>query len=116
MRRRSGLEPLEPVLRHVEEELSDNLERACEKVNVREENTAELERLGDTLDAAARQARAAAMLRRRIRASGVSERLRERLATPPQAQAGADAPEVREAPPAPRDEPPADRPPTDPSG
>src|ERR671933_1882745 len=90
MRRRSGLEPLEPVLRHVEEELSDNLTRACEHVNVTEETTGELERLGDTLDAAARQARAAAMLRRRIRASDVPTRLREQLATPGEAQTGVE--------------------------
>ena len=74
----SHVEPLRPVLHHVEEELSAHLATACGK-NVREETTEELERLSDTLYEAAREARAAAALRRRIRAVAVYRRLAERL-------------------------------------
>jgi hypothetical protein len=84
------MEPLDPVLRHVEEELEGNLKRACANLNMSEETTGELERLGETLDAAARQAKAAAAIRRRMRASDVQSRLQRRLTTPPEGQPGTD--------------------------
>ena len=79
MASRSSMGPLEPVLRHVEEELSENLARACQMKNVREEATGELERLAETLSQAAQQARAAAALRRRMRTSDVAGTLADRL-------------------------------------
>ena len=82
MDNRSKFEPLRPVLRHVEEELSNHIAEACGKGNVRDESTGELERLSDTLYEAAREARAAAALRRRMHASQISRKLHDRLATP----------------------------------
>jgi hypothetical protein len=76
--RRSG-SPLEPVLQHVQEELTENLARARSVIDVRAETTGELERLADTLGQAAQQARAAAALRRRIRSSNMAGRLADRL-------------------------------------
>jgi hypothetical protein len=86
MPRRSGVEPLAKVLHYVEEELGDSLSKACAKPDVTAETTGEVERLGDTLYAAARQAKAAAALRRRIRTVDVEGRLRRHLSTPPEAQ------------------------------
>ena len=79
MRDKSTLEPLRPVLDQVEQELSAHLATACGK-DVRAETTGELERLSDTLYEAAREARAAAALRRRMRTVAVYRRLSERLA------------------------------------
>jgi hypothetical protein len=76
---RSNFEPLRPVLNHVEEELRIHLADACGK-DVRDETTGELERLSDTLYEAAREARAAAALRRRIRAAEIHRQLSNRLA------------------------------------
>ena len=67
MSRRSGSESLARDLRHVEEELRDNLEKACAAPDVSEESTGEVERFGDTLLEAGRQAKAAAGLRRHIK-------------------------------------------------
>lgn len=67
MSRRSGVESLARDLRHVQEELSENLEKACAAPDVMEETTAEVERLGDTLLEAGRQAKEAAGLRRHIK-------------------------------------------------
>ena len=52
---------------------------AREVVDVKSESTGELERLADTLGQAAQQARAAAALRRRMRASNLVGRLADRL-------------------------------------
>ena len=82
MDKRSKFEPLRPVLRHVEEELSNHIAEACGVGDVRDESTGELERLSDTLYEAAREARAAAALRRRISASQIQRQLHDRLATP----------------------------------
>src|SRR5215212_7204158 len=79
MTRRSGVGPLQPVLHHVEEELTENLARVREVEDVGTESTGELERLADTLGQAAQQARAAAALRRRIRASDMIGQLADRL-------------------------------------
>src|SRR5829696_6608186 len=79
MTRRSGVGPLEPVLHHVEEELTENLTRVRRVDDVRAETTGEMERLADTLGRAAQQARAAAALRRRIRASDMVGQLASRL-------------------------------------
>ena len=80
MDKRSKFEPLRPVLKHVEEELSNHIAEACgHGTNVSEETTGQLERLSDTLYEAAREARAAAALRRRIRASEIPRQLHERL-------------------------------------
>ena len=81
MSNRSNFEPLRPVLNHVEDELRLHLADACGK-NVREETTGELERLSDTLYEAAREARAAAALRRRIRAAEIHRQLSSRLGGP----------------------------------
>ena len=79
MDKRSKFEPLRPVLKHVEEELSNHIAEACQMGNVSEESTGQLERLSDTLYEAAREARAAAALRRRIRAAEVPRQLNDRL-------------------------------------
>ena len=79
MDKRSKFEPLRPVLKHVEEELSNHIAEACQMGNVSEETTGQLERLSDTLYEAAREARAAAALRRRIRAAEIPRQLHERL-------------------------------------
>ena len=79
MDKRSKFEPLRPVLKHVEEELSNHISEACAMGNVSEETTGQLERLSDTLYDAAREARAAAALRRRIRTTEISRQLHERL-------------------------------------
>ena len=79
MTRRTSGGPLEPVLHHVEEELTENLTRVRRVDDVSAESTGELERLADTLGQAAQQARAAAALRRRIRASDMVGRLADRL-------------------------------------
>lgn len=85
------MDPLQPVLKHVEEELKENLEKACAKADVDAESTGELEKLSDTLSAAARQAKAAAGLRRRMNSSQVNDRLNASL-SPPRGEptAGAD--------------------------
>ena len=72
-------EPLRPVLRHVEEELSNHMAEACRSGDVRTESTGELERLSDTLYEAAREARAAAAIRRRMHLSQIQNQLQERL-------------------------------------
>lgn len=82
MEKRSKFEPLRPVLKHVEDELSNHIAEACEGGDIREESTGELERLSDTLYEAAREARAAAALRRRISSSEVQRQLSDRLAVP----------------------------------
>ncbi len=79
MDKRSKFEPLRPVLKHVEEELSNHIAEACGVGNVSEETTGQLERLSDTLYEAAREARAAAALRRRIKASEIPRQLHDRL-------------------------------------
>jgi hypothetical protein len=97
MRNGSNFEPLLPVLNHVEEELRNHIAVACSK-DVREETTAELERLSDTLYEAAREARAAAALRRRIRSAEIHRQLSRRLGLA-EPEADQDAQEV-EPPPA----------------
>ena len=79
MDKRSTFEPLRPVLKHVEEELTNHIAEACQMGNVSEETTGQLERLSDTLYEAAREARAAAALRRRIRSAEVPRQLHDRL-------------------------------------
>lgn len=85
MSRRSAIDPLKPVLQHVEEELQANVSKVCNAHDIMEESTGELEKLSDTLQTAARQAKAAAGLRRRMNSSNVSSRVNERLSTPPDA-------------------------------
>ena len=79
MEKQSKFEPLRPVLKHVEEELSNHISEACSIGNVSEETTGQLERLSDTLYEAAREARAAAALRRRIRSAEIPRQLHDRL-------------------------------------
>ena len=81
-RSRSSIDPLHPVLKHVEEELKSNLEKACVSTDVEAETTGELEKLSDTLSAAARQAKAAAGLRRRMNTSRLDDRLNQSLSPP----------------------------------
>ena len=92
MEKRSKFEPLRPVLKHVEEELANHISEACSMGNVSEESTGQLERLSDTLYEAAREARAAAALRRRMRSSEIHRQLQDRLQI--------DSPEELEPPPA----------------
>ena len=79
MDKRSKFEPLRPVLKHVEEELTNHIAEACQMGNVSEESTGQLERLSDTLYEAAREARAAAALRRRIKSAEIPRQLHDRL-------------------------------------
>lgn len=72
MSRRPSEDPLTNVLRHVEEELSASLTKACAKPDVSARSTGEVEQLSDALFVAARQAKAAAGLRRRIKSMDVS--------------------------------------------
>ena len=81
-------EPLRPVLEEIEHELSMHL-TAVSGRDVSEETTDELERLSDTLYTAAREARTAAALRRRIRTIALYRRLSERLMQQPDSE---DAP------------------------
>ena len=94
MEKRSKFEPLRPVLRHVEEELSNHIAEACGVGDVREETTGQLERLSDTLYEAAREARAAAALRRRMSSAQIQRKLHDRLATPESSE------EIEQPPPA----------------
>ena len=59
-------EQLRPVLQAAEEELSDRLKQACENTAISEETTGELMRLEETLVDAAKAAKQAISLRRRI--------------------------------------------------
>ena len=86
------MDPLKPVLRHVEEELQANVARVCRTQDVAEETTGELEKLSDTLHTAARQAKAAAGLRRRMNTSNVGKRVNDRLSTPPETDSVQKAP------------------------
>ena len=98
MTRRSAIDPLSPVLRHVEEELQANVSRVCKSSGIAEETTGELEKLSETLHAAARQAKAAAGLRRRMNSSTVSSRVNERLSTPPDSEQVENEAKKRAAP------------------
>jgi hypothetical protein len=79
MAARSTNEPLRSVLNHVEEELNGDLKKVCGIDDVGDESTVEMERLGETLSKAAREARAAAALRRRMKRESVQSRLNEQL-------------------------------------
>lgn len=65
--------PLAPELARTEEELDENLQRVCEEPSVSEVDTGELIRIEETLAIAARAAKEAVSLRRRVRADGASE-------------------------------------------
>ncbi|MGH7664156.1 MAG: hypothetical protein ACRENI_07675 [Gemmatimonadaceae bacterium] len=69
MRQRNRAETLQPVLKQVEKDLDTKIATACHAEPARDETTAELQRLSDTLAEASQSARAAAALRRRIRES-----------------------------------------------
>jgi len=86
MTKRSAMDPLSPVLRHVEEELQENMEKVCHTAIVSAETTGELERLSDTLSVASRQAKAAAGLRRRMNSNNTGSRVNQRLSTPPDSE------------------------------
>lgn len=86
MSKRSAMDPLSPVLRHVEEELQENVAKVCGNQDVAAETTLELEKLSDTLSAAARQAKAAAGLRRRMNSNNTGSKVNQRLSTPPDSQ------------------------------
>jgi hypothetical protein len=68
-----GTDPLEPELRDAEEELKRRLEEACDVGDPRGETTGELERLEEDLTEAAKAAKQAVTLRRRLRARGTAE-------------------------------------------
>lgn len=84
--KRSAMDPLKPVLRHVEEELQENMEKVCSSDDVAAETTGELEKLSETLSAAARQAKAAAGLRRRMNSNNTGSKVNQRLSTPPDSE------------------------------
>lgn len=86
MTKRSAMDPLKPVLRHVEEELQENMEKVCDSTDVSAETTGELEKLSETLSAAARQAKAAAGLRRRMNSNNTGSKVNQRLSTPPDSE------------------------------
>lgn len=65
--------PLAPELARTEEELDENLQRVCEEPPVSEVDTGELIRIEETLAIAARAAKEAVSLRRRVRADGAPE-------------------------------------------
>jgi hypothetical protein len=67
-------DPLEPELRQAEEELKRQLEEACDVGDVRAESTGELERLEDALTDAAKAAKQAVTLRRKLGARRKAER------------------------------------------
>jgi hypothetical protein len=92
MEKHQRFEPLRPVLRHVEEELTNHIAEACSKSDVRAESTGELERLSDTLYEAAREARAAAAIRRRIRTSQIQRQLSDRLSVDENSEVRPDEP------------------------
>ena len=69
MPRRPEVDPLVSILQNVEQELRDSLAKACDTAKNGAETTGEVERLGDALFVAARSAKAAAGLRRRIKDS-----------------------------------------------
>ena len=80
MAKNEKFEPLRPVLSHVEEELSNHIAEACKTGEIQSETTGQLEKLSDTLYEAAREARAAAAIRRRIHTSQIQRQLSDRLA------------------------------------
>lgn len=86
MAKRSAMDPLSPVLRHVEEELQHNVEKVCGNTDIASENTGELEKLSETLSVAARQAKAAAGLRRRMNSNNTGSKVNQRLSTPPDSE------------------------------
>jgi hypothetical protein len=73
-------DPLPPTLRAAEDELTQRLQEACSKMQVSEESTGELMRLEDTLLDAARAAKQAVSVRRRMRTR--AEAARDALAKP----------------------------------
>jgi len=76
--RRARPHPLAPELARTEEELDENLQRVCEEPSVSDVDTGELIRIEETLAIAARAAKEAVSLRRRVRADGSPEKEGER--------------------------------------
>lgn len=66
-------DPLRPMLREAETDLAERLEEACAKHDVSRETTGELMRLEETLLEAARAAKQAVSVRRRLRSLGESK-------------------------------------------
>ena len=66
-------DPLRPMLREAETDLAERLEEACAKHDVSRETTGELMRLEETLLEAARAAKQAVSVRRRLRSLGASK-------------------------------------------
>ena len=65
---------LRPVLKEIEQKLDRHIAAACSAPPAAEETTGQLQRLSETLADAAESARAAAALRRRLRANNGAER------------------------------------------
>src|SRR5688572_19921464 len=101
-------EPLRPMLHATESQLADRLDEACSH-DVLSETTAELVRLEETLSEAARVAKQAVSLRRRLRtghgsggpdaAEGSDERPAERDAAVQRADRRSTQPDDRADPP-----------------
>lgn len=70
-------EALKPVLEQVEKQLDERIAETCAADSAKDESTAELEKLSETLTLAAQSAHAAASLRRRIRETKLVEKLSE---------------------------------------
>ena len=60
---------LRPVLKEIEHQLDEQIAEACRAAPAADETTGRLERLSETLASAAESARAAAAMRRRLRAN-----------------------------------------------
>ena len=71
---RGSDQTLRPVLKQIEQQLDRHIAEACKAPPAAEETTGQLQRLSETLADAAESARAAAALRRKLRANKGAER------------------------------------------
>lgn len=67
-------ETLRPVLREIEHKLDTQIAEACRAAPASDETTGQLQRLSETLAGAAESARAAAAMRRQLRAKKSADR------------------------------------------
>ena len=94
-------EALRPVLREIEQKLDSQIAEACRAVPAADETTAKLQKLSETLADAAQSARAAAAMRRQLRAKKPADRgSAGRRATGDGIRPEAPSPDVRRGTPA----------------
>ena len=67
MTERDDKHPLHPTLQATESKLKEALDEVCEDTDVKKQDTGELIRIEETLDAAREEAKRAISLRRRIK-------------------------------------------------